>query len=102
MTVAEIVLTVAVILGPLLAVVVTRYMESCRIQREQRMYVFRTLMRTEAQALGGCGRSQILIRDIPGLSGIHPGMRLARAQQLTGIGRQHCGYHAAATKTHRS
>ena len=46
MTVAEIILTVAVILGPLLAVVVTRYMESCRIQREQRMYVFRTLMRT--------------------------------------------------------
>ena len=54
------------------------------------------------QALGGCGRSKILIRDIPGLSGIHPGMRLARAQQLPGIGRQHCGYHAAATKTHRS
>ena len=32
---------------------------------------------------------QNLIRDIPGLSGIHPGMRLARAQQLTGIGARH-------------
>ena len=46
MTGAEIVLTVAVIAGPLLAVVVTRYMESWRLQREHRMYVFRALMRT--------------------------------------------------------
>ena len=46
MTNAEIILAVAVLLGPILAVVVARYMEHRRIQREQRMYIFRTLMRT--------------------------------------------------------
>ena len=49
MTGAEIILTGAVISGPILAVVVARYMESCRIQREQRMYIFRTLMRTRGE-----------------------------------------------------
>ena len=46
MTNAEIILAVAVLLGPILAVVVARYMEHRRIQREQQMYIFRTLMRT--------------------------------------------------------
>ena len=46
MTGAEIVLAVAVILGPIFGVVVALYMESRRAQREQRMYIFRTLMRT--------------------------------------------------------
>ena len=46
MTVAEIVMVVAVIIGPVLALVVAQRMESRRIQREQRMYIFRTLMRT--------------------------------------------------------
>ena len=46
MTNAEIILAGAVLLGPILAVVVARYIEHRRIQREQRMYIFRTLMRT--------------------------------------------------------
>ena len=46
MTGAEIVLAVAVILGPIFGVVVALYMESRRAQREQRMYIFRTLMGT--------------------------------------------------------
>ena len=46
MTGAEMIMAVAVILGPLSAVVVARCMESRRVQREQRMYIFRTLMRT--------------------------------------------------------
>ena len=46
MTFADIILTVAVVAGPILAVVVARYMESRRLQRDQRMYIFRTLMRT--------------------------------------------------------
>ena len=55
MTGAEIILTGAVISGPILAVVVARYMESCRIQREQRMYIFRTLMRTR----GGTAKASV-------------------------------------------
>ena len=55
MTGAEIILTGAVILGPILAVVVARYMESYRIQREQRMYIFRTLMRTR----GGTAKASV-------------------------------------------
>ena len=55
MTGAEIILTVAVILGPILAVVVARYMESRRVQREQRMYIFRTLMRTR----GGTSKASV-------------------------------------------
>ena len=41
-----------------------------------------------------CLRSKVLIRDNPGSSGIirdDPGMRLARGQRLTGIGRHNCG-----------
>ena len=46
MTGAEIILTVAVILGPTLAVGVSLFMERRRNQRERRMDIFRTLMRT--------------------------------------------------------
>ena len=46
MTGAEIVLLVAVILGPIFGVVVALCMESRRAQREQRMNIFRALMRT--------------------------------------------------------
>ena len=55
MTGAEIILTVAVILGPTLAVVVSLFMESRRNHRERRMYIFRTLMRTR----GGTSKASV-------------------------------------------
>ena len=50
MTGAEIILTVAVILGPTLAVGVSLFMERRRNQRERRMDIFRTLMRTRLRS----------------------------------------------------
>ena len=46
MTGAEIVMAVAVVTGPIAAVLITRDLEKRRVQREQRMDIFRTLMRT--------------------------------------------------------
>ena len=46
MTGAEIVIAVAVVTGPLSAVLIAWWLEKCRVQRERRMDIFRTLMRT--------------------------------------------------------
>ena len=46
MTGAEIVMAVAVVTGPIAAVLIARDLEKRRVQREQRMDIFRTLMRT--------------------------------------------------------
>ena len=46
MTGAEIVMAVAVVTGPIAAVLIARDLEKRRVQRERRMDIFRTLMRT--------------------------------------------------------
>ena len=46
MTGAEIVMAVAVVTGPIAAVLIARDLEKRRVQRERRMDIFRTLMQT--------------------------------------------------------
>ena len=46
MTAVEIGMTLAVVIGPIAAVLIARDLEKRRVQRERRMDIFRTLMRT--------------------------------------------------------
>lgn len=46
MELTDLITVIAIVVGPILAVVVTRYLDDSRFNRERRMAIFRSLMRT--------------------------------------------------------
>ena len=54
MRIADWILILVVLLGPLIAVQLTRYLDNKKEIRERKLWVFRTLMATRASALSAC------------------------------------------------
>ena len=74
MALTDIITVLAIVVGPIIAVVVTRYLDDIRFNRERKMAIFRNLMRTRKARLspdhvGSLNLVEIEFHDVPTVVG---------------------------------